>query len=1077
DLSRVKEIRQGRRCVDYEKYPDEANREDSSLCIVVFYGTEALPQSLAVAAKNPEEFSIVFTALGSVVDTVRSQTYQAQRQRWFRRQFEDILGSYPGMTVDDKVTVKQLRGWLLRNSLKVSKKVIHPIQQQLCLGSSFRYGGFMAMVTEIMRIPLFEDFLFSPFNSVWDPAFNTVYQDMTRPLTEYWISSSHNTYLVGNQIKGQSSEEMYASCLRRGCRCLELDCWDGSDGQPIITHGYTLTSKIKVAEVLKVIKENAWLTSEYPIILSIENHLSLAQQRFLARLLKDVFREELLTEPVDPNETKMPSPEQLKRKVIIKDRKLRDKDQETDDSSGPGSAIKSQILMLRFPEESPEYDSDEDEDDLKYQPWYYGSISRDKIKKLLKRTVDNKPPQDGSFLVRDSQGATDSDKYVLSFIWEGELKHVRVKTREENGRTLYTFGNEVWYPSIAELVSYFRTHRLYIADEKRHLYLDKPVCKPMEDIGADWYYPKLDRFGAERLLMRIPQEGAFLVRGSSEPGCLSLSFRHKKKISHFQIYKRGKTYVCGPYRFLSLPKLIDFFHRRPLYRKTKLTVPATESIAEQNVDADCDIYDSLTYCDPSDIQCLKKVSVRALYDFMAMDADQMSFTRGAVITNVREEDKPWWRGDYGDQKQKYFPSNYVQVIADKDDRRPSEIVEGLKGREDTLELKMCTLDPVPYMEGQSGGQTMFYFRLSHGRYKRPLEFGSLSQLQLDEWTAAIRDGQARMGERHLVQQRMEKTQKRARELSDLVVYCQSVTYDPTSVSDKGRHCQVSSLVEDRVNLTDEATLNCSRQQLLRVYPKGTRIKSNNFDPTGMWVLGIQMVALNYQTPDTPMQLNQARFLSNGGCGYVLKPPFLNERYSLADITGLKLPYDNRILSVTVLAGRNLCADGRVMGVVRPFVCVEIIGLPLDNRKSRTKAVDEDNGLNPVWNEEPVKFDVSCPELAFLRFEVLSEVNDSKTTIAQGTFPVTGLRQGYRSVPLSNRYNEPLDMSALLVYIDIKSPKDAEEESLFRVIEEVRRYRAELIASDTGRDARIRDELFKAEKKILDYLQGRRGSEV
>lgn len=51
--------------------------------------------------------------------------------------------------------------------------------------------------------------------------------------------------------------------------------------------------------------------------------------------------------------------------------------------------------------------------------------------------------------------------------------------------------------------------------------------------------------------------------------------------------------------------------------------------------------------------------------------------------------------------------------------------------------------------------------------------------------------------------------------------------------------------------------------MLRVYPKATRITSNNFDPTAMWVLGIQMVALNYQTPDCPMQINQARFLTNG----------------------------------------------------------------------------------------------------------------------------------------------------------------------------------------------------------------------
>ena len=39
----------------------------------------------------------------------------------------------------------------------------------------------------------FEDFLFSPFNSLWRPDSNRVHQDMTQPLTDYWIASSHNT--------------------------------------------------------------------------------------------------------------------------------------------------------------------------------------------------------------------------------------------------------------------------------------------------------------------------------------------------------------------------------------------------------------------------------------------------------------------------------------------------------------------------------------------------------------------------------------------------------------------------------------------------------------------------------------------------------------------------------------------------------------------------------------------------------------------------------------------------------------------------------------------------------------------
>ncbi|XP_070776151.1 1-phosphatidylinositol 4,5-bisphosphate phosphodiesterase beta-2 isoform X2 [Enoplosus armatus] len=153
-------------------------------------------------------------------------------------------------------------------------------------------------------------------------------QDMTQPIPHYFIKSSHNTYLTAGQFSGVSSPEMYRQCLLSGCRCLELDCWKGKppDEEPIITHGFTMTTEILFKDVIEAIAESAFKTSPYPIILSFENHVdSVKQQEKMASYCKTIFGDALLTEPLDKYPLKpgqqIPSPSELMGKILIKNKK------------------------------------------------------------------------------------------------------------------------------------------------------------------------------------------------------------------------------------------------------------------------------------------------------------------------------------------------------------------------------------------------------------------------------------------------------------------------------------------------------------------------------------------------------------------------------------------------------------------------------------------------------------------------------------------------------------------------------------------------------------------------------------
>uniref|UniRef100_A0A2K5BVE8 1-phosphatidylinositol 4,5-bisphosphate phosphodiesterase gamma n=1 Tax=Aotus nancymaae TaxID=37293 RepID=A0A2K5BVE8_AOTNA len=1122
DIREIKEIRPGKTSRDFDRYQeDPAFRPDQSHCFVILYGMEFRLKTLSLQATSEDEVNMWIKGLTWLMEDTLQAPTPLQIERWLRKQFYSV-----DRNREDRISAKDLKNMLSQVNYRVPnmrflRERLTDLEQR---SGDITYGQFAQLYRSLMysaqktmdlpfleastlragerpelcrvSLPEFQQFLLDYQGELWavdrlqvQEFMLSFLRDPLREIEEpYFFLDEFVTFLFSKENSvwnsqldavlwllwahlASSQEGPYDHTLCVGSRAgggkMGVDCWDGPDGMPVIYHGHTLTTKIKFSDVLHTIKEHAFVASEYPVILSIEDHCSIAQQRNMAQYFKKVLGDTLLTKPVDISADGLPSPNQLKRKILIKHKKLAEGSayEEVPTSvmyseNDISNSIKNGILYLEDPvnhewyphyfvltsskiyysEETSSDQGNEDEEEPKEvssstelhsnEKWFHGKLGagrdgRHIAERLLTEYCIETGAPDGSFLVRESE--TFVGDYTLSFWRNGKVQHCRIHSRQDAGTPKFFLTDNLVFDSLYDLITHYQ--QVPLRCNEFEMRLSEPVPQTNAHESKEWYHASLTRAQAEHMLMRVPRDGAFLVRKRNEPNSYAISFRAEGKIKHCRVQQEGQTVMLGNSEFDSLVDLISYYEKHPLYRKMKLRYPINEEALEKIGTAEPDygaLYEGRNpgfYVEANPMPTFK-CAVKALFDYKAQREDELTFTKSAIIQNVEKQEGGWWRGDYGGKKQLWFPSNYVEEMVNPVALEPerehldenSPLGDLLRG---VLDVPACQIAIRP--EGKNN--RLFVFSISMASVAHwSLDVAADSQEELQDWVKKIREvaqtADARLSEGKM----MERRKKIALELSELVVYCRPVPFDEEKIgTERACYRDMSSFPETKAEkyvnkAKGKKFLQYNRLQLSRIYPKGQRLDSSNYDPLPMWICGSQLVALNFQTPDKPMQMNQALFMTGRHCGYVLQPSTMrDEAFDPFDKSSLR-GLEPCAICIEVLGARHLPKNGR--GIVCPFVEIEVAGAEYDSTKQKTEFV-VDNGLNPVWPAKPFHFQISNPEFAFLRFVVYEEdMFSDQNFLAQATFPVKGLKTGYRAVPLKNNYSEDLELASLLIKIDI-----------------------------------------------------------